>query len=238
MQPAPDHPIKFEFALGVAVNVTGLPVVNGALQIAPQSMPDGLLVTVPVPVPDLFTVTVAVGARLKVATTVLLVSMTVVQGPVPVHPPPLQPAKFEPANAVAVSVTEVPVENCALQVAPQSMPDGLLVTVPVPVPGLFTVSVAGVATRLKVATTVLLVSMTVVQGPVPVHPPPLQPAKFEPANAAAVSVTEVPVGNCALQIAPQSMPDGLLVTVPVPVPILLTVRVEGTAANVAVTDLF
>jgi hypothetical protein len=34
------------------------------------------------------------------------------------------------------------------------------------------------------------------------------------------------------------MPDGLLVTVPVPVPALFTVRMDGTALNVAVTDLF
>jgi len=77
-----------------------------------------------------------------------------------------------------------------------------------------------------------------VQVPVPVHPPPLQPAKFDPVDAVAVSVTELPVANEALQVAPQSMPDGLLVTVPVPVPTLLTVRVEGAASNVAVTDLF
>jgi hypothetical protein len=80
--------------------------------------------------------------------------------------------------------------------------------------------------------------MTVVQVPVPLHPPPLQPARFDPADAVAVSVTELPVGNGALQVAPQLMPDGLLVTVPVPVPALLNVRVEGTALNVAVTDLF
>ena len=82
--------------------------------------------------------------------------------------------------------------------------------------------------------------MTVVQGPVPLHPPPLQPTKIEPAAAVAVSVTELFVGNEALQIFPQLMlPDGLvLVTVPVPVPALVTVSVEGTALNVAVTDLF
>jgi hypothetical protein len=80
--------------------------------------------------------------------------------------------------------------------------------------------------------------MTVVQVPVPLHPPPLQPAKSDAADADAVNVTVLPVGNWALQIAPQLMPDGLLVTVPVPVPALFTVRMDGTALNVAVTDLF
>jgi len=83
--------------------------------------------------------------------------------------------------------------------------------------------------------------MTVVQVPVPAHPPPLQPANTDPADAVAVSVTVLPVGNwalAALQVVPQLMPDGLLVTVPVPVPALFTVRMEGTALNVAVTDLF
>src|SRR4029453_4897187 len=80
--------------------------------------------------------------------------------------------------------------------------------------------------------------MTVVQVPVPAHPPPLQPAKTDPADAVAVNVTELPVGKGALHVFPQLMPAGLLVTVPVPPPAFVTVRVEGTALNVAVTDLF
>ena len=53
---------------------------------------------------------------------------------------PDQPANVEPDAAVAVSLTDVPLANLALQVDPQLMPDGLLVTVPVPVPALWTVS--------------------------------------------------------------------------------------------------
>jgi hypothetical protein len=80
--------------------------------------------------------------------------MTVVQVPVPLHPPPLQPANIDPDAAVAVSVTELPVGKealAALQPVPQLMPPGLLVTVPVPVPALFTVRMEG--TALKVAVT-------------------------------------------------------------------------------------
>lgn len=53
---------------------------------------------------------------------------------------------------------------------------------------------------------------------------PLQPAKDEPLAAAAVSVTEVPEPKLAEQVEPQLIPAGLLVTVPLPVPVLLTVN--------------
>jgi hypothetical protein len=79
--------------------------------------------------------------------------MTVVQVPVPLHPPPLQPANIDPDAAVAVNVTVLPVGNwalSALQVVPQLMPDGLLVTVPVPVPALFTVRMEGTALNVAV----------------------------------------------------------------------------------------
>ena len=58
----------------------------------------------------------------------------------------------------------------------------------------------------------------------PEQPPPDQPVKVEPAAGVAVSVTGVgaagsPVGaNRAEHVRPHSMPVGLLVTVPDPVP--------------------
>jgi len=76
-------------------------------------------------------VTVAV---LKVAVTVVAAIRFTVQAPVPVQPPPDQPPNVEPEVAVAVSVTAVPLAKLALQVDPQVMPAGELVTVPVPVP--------------------------------------------------------------------------------------------------------
>jgi hypothetical protein len=48
---------------------------------------------------------------------------------------------------------------------------------------------------------------------------------MEPEAAVAVSVTGVPPLYVAEQVEPQLMPDGKLVTVPVPVPVLLTVSV-------------
>jgi hypothetical protein len=64
------------------------------------------------------------------------------------------------------------------------------------------------------------------QGAVPMHPPPLQPVKVELAVLAALSVTCVPVAKLVLQVLPQAMPDGLLVTVPEPVPFLATESVK------------
>ena len=62
-----------------------------------------------------------------------------------------------------------------------------------------------------------------VQVPLPEHPPPLQPVNVEPAAGAAVSVTPVPLANDAEHVVPHEMPAGVLVIVPLPAPLLLTV---------------
>ena len=74
------------------------------------------------------------------------------------------------------------------------------------------------------------------QVPVPEQPPPLQPVKVEPAAGVAVSVTAVPLVNEAEHVAPQEMPAGALVMVPLPAPLELTVSVKLCSAKVAVTD--
>nr|BAL54705.1 hypothetical protein HGMM_F17E10C35 [uncultured Acetothermia bacterium]BAL58310.1 hypothetical protein HGMM_OP1C005 [Candidatus Acetothermum autotrophicum] len=65
---------------------------------------------------------------------------------------------------------------------------------------------------------------------------PLQLLTVEPASAVAVRTTCVSRANGSEQSEPQFMPEGLLVTVPVPVPETLTVS-TGFCENVAVTDL-
>src|SRR5438094_8434832 len=186
-------------------------------------MPAGELVTVPLPVPALLTVSAKLG-RLKVAVTVVAVETVTTQVPVPEHPPPLQPLKVEPAAGLAVNVTAVPLVKLAEQVTPQLIPTGALVTVPLPVPALLTVSAK--LGRLKVAVTVVAAESVIVHDPVPEHPPPFQPVKAEPAAGAAVSVTAVPLVKLAEQVTPQLIPTGALVTVPLPVPALLTVSAK------------
>src|SRR5438132_6829110 len=183
-------------------------------------MPAGLLVTVPAPAPALETGSRRGGG--KVAVAVVAAESVTVQAPVP-EQPPLQPVKVEPAAGTAVSVTAVPFVKLAEQVAPQVIPAGLLVTVPVPAPAGVTVNTKVGA---KVAVTVVAAESVTVQAPVPEQPPPLQPVKVEPAAAVAVSVTVVPPAKLAEQVAPQVIPTGELVTVPLPVPALLTVSAK------------
>jgi hypothetical protein len=54
---------------------------------------------------------------------------------------PVQPLKVEPLAGAAVSVTTVPLEYVSLQSPPQLIPEGLDVTVPLPVPAVATLSV-------------------------------------------------------------------------------------------------
>ena len=74
--------------------------------------------------------------------------------------------------------------------APQSMPAGVLVTVPRPAPGVVTVRTK---VGVKIAVTTVAALRVTVQGAVPVQPPPLQPVKTDPAAGIAVSVTTVPL---------------------------------------------
>src|SRR6266403_296346 len=233
-QPLPLQPVKVDPAAGVAVSVTTVPVVKVVEQVGSQAIPAGALVTAPLPVPALVTES-AKDDCMKVAVTEVAALIVTVQVPVPVQPPPLQPVKVEPAAGVAVSVTTVPVVKAVEQVGSQAIPAGALVTAPLPVPALVTESAKDDC--MKVAVTEVAALMGAVQVPVPVQPPPLQPVKVEPAAGVAVSVTAVPLVNEKAQVAPQEMPAGALVTVPLPAPVLLTVSAKLWSASVAVTDV-
>jgi hypothetical protein len=76
------------------------------------------------------------------------------------------------------------------------------------------------------------------QAPVPVHPAPLHPAKVEPAAGEAESVTTVSAVNELPQVPPHEIPDGLEMTVPVPVParLIASEKKVGALLNVPVTD--
>src|SRR5437763_1590996 len=87
----------------------------------------------------------------------------------------------------------------------------------------------------KVAVTACAALIVTLQAPVPVQLP-LQPVKVEPAAGAAVKVTAVPLVNEAEQVAPQEIPAGVLVTVPLPAPALVTVDVEPVDTPLPVTN--
>ncbi len=78
------------------------------------------------------------GTMLKVAVTVAF--WVSVQGPVPTQSP-LHPAKTDPKSGAAVRFTVLPCGNCPLHAVRQSIPAGFDVTVPVPAPALWTVTV-------------------------------------------------------------------------------------------------
>ena len=92
---------------------------------------------------------------------------------------------------------------------------------PVPVPVLATERVD--VFSVNVAATVRAVVMLTVQVPVPVQAP-VHPAKVEPVPAEAARVTLVPLEKFALHEVPHAIPPGVEVTVPLPVPFLVSVR--------------
>ena len=96
------------------------------------------------------------------------------------------------------------------------------------------VTVSTKALRVKVAVTVFAASIVTLQAPVPEHAPD-QPPKAEFASGAAPSATTVSPVIDAEQVAPHAIVAGVLVTVPPPVPVLLTASVNDAFVNVAVT---
>ena len=77
---------------------------------------------------------------LKVAVTEVLLDSVTLHVPVPEQPPPLHPPNVDPEFAVAVRVTAVPLAKFAEHVEPQLMPEGALLTDPLPLPANCTVS--------------------------------------------------------------------------------------------------
>ena len=165
----------------------------------------------------------AVAAVLKVAVTDDAAERVTLQVLVPLHAPD-HPAKLAPASGIAVSTMAVPLAKFALHVVPQSIPAGLLVTEPVPVPVFCTVSAKFVTgAGLNVAVTDALAESVTLQPDVPLHAPD-QPANVEPEFGVALNATAVAPAKVALHVDPQLMPAGELLTLPVPPPAFVTVK--------------
>src|SRR4051795_12090739 len=105
-------------------------------------IPEGLLPTLPAPSPAVVADNPKVGVAVtsNCAATLCAALIVTTHSSVPLHPPPLQPENTDPRLSVAVRVTRVFCGKLAGQVAPPSMPEGLLLPLPEPVPGFDTVS--------------------------------------------------------------------------------------------------
>jgi hypothetical protein len=239
---APDQPPNVELAPGLSVNETCVPAGKLALQIVPQAIPLGELLTAPLPFPRSETVKLSeVGVEvLKSAVTEVFAFTVKLQLPAPLHGPD-QPPKSDPVEALAVSVTFVPAGKLVEQVLPQLIPAGLLVTVPPPLPESKTVKLSELGGRVLKSAVMEVFAFTVrLQFPAPLHGPD-QPPKSEPVDALAVSVNFVPAGKLAEQVPGQLIPAGLLLTVPPPSPENKTVKPSELGVMVlksAVTEVF
>jgi hypothetical protein len=128
-----------------------------------------------------------------------------------------------PDSGAGVKTTAVPLGKLAVHFPGQSIPSGVLITLPVPAPSFFTVSWMGGGVALKIAVTdVAAFRETVQVALVPLQAPD-HPANLEPGLAAAVSVTDVPSANVPEHVLPQLTLAGLMATVPAPVPALFIV---------------
>src|SRR5947209_10843205 len=94
----------------------------------------------------------------------------------------------------------------------------------------------------KSAQAVVSPAAVIAHAPGPLHAPP-QPAKLEPLRAAAASDTLVPACTVMLQLPGQSMPAGLDMTRPEPLPVNATLMRAsffaggpGLVSNTAVTS--
>jgi hypothetical protein len=133
---SPLQAVNDDPAAGVGVSATTCPDANGALQVEPQLMPAGLLVTAPLPVPAFAIVSVWGGVTSTVNVAVQLRFADIVTLPSLQSASPDQPANVDPPAAVAVNAITCPTVKSALHVAPQLMPAGLDATVPLPAPTL------------------------------------------------------------------------------------------------------
>ncbi len=116
--------------------------------------------------------------------------------------------------------------------APQLIAPMLLVTVPVPLPFLETVSVCW--SSVNVAVTLRAWSIVTLQAPVPLQSP-LQPVKVEFKPTLAVRSTEVPCANVSPHVPGQLIAPGLEVTRPLPFPAGVTVSSRCARSNCAFT---
>src|SRR5204863_178645 len=161
----------------------------------------------------------------KFADTALLAPIVTVQVDPFELSQPVHPVNTDKVAGVAVSVTAVPITKSLLHAAPQLIPAGDEVTVPLPIPVIDTVSVNRLS--MKIAVTDLAFVIETVHVVPETESQPVHPVKSEFAAGAAASVTCESLGNCAVHVVPQPRPAGVDVTVPVPSPCRTTASVSS-----------
>jgi hypothetical protein len=175
----PVQPPKVYSAAGAAVSARLDPEVRVVLQGKVVQLTP-VPVTVPDPVADTLTL---YWFSVKVAVTVVPASATLVtQLPVPGQPVTLlHPVNVEPPDAVADSVTCVPLGICAEQVVPQLMelapPFQEAVTTPEPLPAFAMLKLAFFSTNVAVTVAAALIDVSA-QVPVAFVQAPDQPVKL------------------------------------------------------------
>src|SRR5688572_20768794 len=90
-------------------------------------------------------------------------------------------------------------------------------------------SAKSIPASVNVAVTSLGPSIATVQSAVPAHAP-VQPVNADPTAGAALSVTTMSAVNVSLQVSGHAMPDGTLVTDPMPVPAIVTAKTNPADA--------
>ena len=192
-----------------------MPLVKVSVQVPGQLMTPGLDVTVPVPPPARVMSRVRGGMKFAVhVRSAVMVTLAL-------QPTPVQFTKVEPPVGVGVSATLAPLVNVSLQTPGQLISPGFDVTVPVP-PDIRMVRVR-TASNVAVQPT----AADIVTVPSAQSGSPVQPAKVDVASGVAVRVTVVPTEYGSLQSPGQLIPVGLEVTVPEPVPAIVTASVFG-----------
>jgi hypothetical protein len=229
---SPVKPVKTSEPEAVPVTVTAVPLSIVAEQLDVHAAAAPPKSTVPPPSPANATLTVY--WRTNVAVTVASLLSENAQ-PAPLQPSP-QESKRDPELAACVSVTGVPSGSCTEQeplvvpaVAEQEIAgivfDEML---PDPLPRAVTVSVCSLT---NVAVT-FFAPPTVTEQVAPVQSP-LNPENMLPAAGVGVSVTDVPMAKLVEQDVPQAIPDGVEVTVPLPLP-----AIETTTGKSGVSQTF
>ena len=156
----------------------------------------------------------------------------------PAEQAPLQDVNVDPGAGTAVRVTVESWGKLNAHCGAQLIPIGMLFTVPVPNP--VTVMIKG-CTKSNSAPTVTGEFTVRVHGAIPAQKAEFHPANPDPPAGFAVSVTEVPFLKVKPQVLPQSIPAGVLVTLPLPLPEGATVSAAFCpgviGAKLAVTEL-